>query len=48
VCSSDLPVVGSESSVNLGITIFLAHGVAIVFFFAVLRPKSIPELIKEK
>jgi len=42
------PVVGSESSVNLGITIFLAHGVAIVFFFAVLRPKSIPELIKEK
>jgi DHA1 family bicyclomycin/chloramphenicol resistance-like MFS transporter len=41
------PVVGSESSVNLGITIFLAHVVAIVFFFAVLRPKSIPELIKE-
>ena len=42
------PIVGSESSVNLGITIFLAHVVAIVFFFAVLRPKSIPELIKEK
>jgi DHA1 family bicyclomycin/chloramphenicol resistance-like MFS transporter len=41
------PVVGSESSVNLGITIFLAHVVAIVFFFVVLRPKSIPELIKE-
>jgi MFS transporter, DHA1 family, multidrug resistance protein len=41
------PIVGSESSVNLGITIFLAHVVAIVFFFVVLRPKSIPELIKE-
>ena len=41
------PLVGSESSVNLGITIFIAHLVAIVFFFAVLRPKSIPDLIKE-
>jgi DHA1 family bicyclomycin/chloramphenicol resistance-like MFS transporter len=41
------PLVGSESSANLGITILLAHVIALVFFFVVLRPKSIPELIKE-
>lgn len=41
------PLVGSESSANLGITIVIAHLIAIFFFFAVLRPKSIPELIKE-
>jgi DHA1 family bicyclomycin/chloramphenicol resistance-like MFS transporter len=41
------PLVGSESSVNLGITILIANLVAIVFFFTVLRPKSVPDLIKE-
>lgn len=41
------PLVGSENSANLGLTILLAHLVAIVVFFAVLRPNSVPELIKE-
>ena len=42
------PLVGSESSANMGIAIILSHLVALVLFFAVLRPKSIPELIKEQ
>lgn len=41
------PLVGSDSSTNLGIMIVLAHLVAMVFFFFVLRPKSVPELVKE-
>ena len=41
------PLVGNESSANLGITIFITHVIAIVIFFAVLRPNTVPELIRE-
>jgi MFS transporter, DHA1 family, multidrug resistance protein len=42
------PLVGNESSANLGIAIFIANVLAIVVFFTVLRPNSVPELIKEQ
>ena len=41
------PLVGSASSANLGLAIAITHVIAIVVFFVVLRPKSVPELIKE-
>jgi MFS transporter, DHA1 family, multidrug resistance protein len=42
------PLVGSASSANLGLTIVITHLVAIAVFFLVLRPNSVPELIKEQ
>jgi MFS transporter, DHA1 family, multidrug resistance protein len=41
------PLIGSENSANLGLMVMGAHLLAILFFFTVLRPRSVPELIKE-
>ena len=42
------PLVGSATSANLGAIIILAHLLAIAFFFLVLRPKSVPALVKDR
>lgn len=41
------PLVGNASSANLGLTIMITHLMAILLFFVVLRPNSVPELVKE-
>jgi len=41
------PIVGSENTGGLGIAIMLSHVAAIVIFFLVVRPKSVPALIKD-
>jgi MFS transporter, DHA1 family, multidrug resistance protein len=41
------PLVGSSSTANLGYAIILAHLVAIAAFFLVVRPKTVPDLVKE-
>ena len=41
------PIIGSQTTTGLGITVLLAHLLAIVVFFVVVRPNSVPELVKE-
>lgn len=41
------PIVGSASSVNLGIAVIVAHLLAVVVFFAIVRPRSVPALVNE-
>ena len=41
------PLIGTTTTLGLGITIMLTHVVAIAVFFFVVRPSSVPELIKE-
>ncbi len=41
------PIVGSENTGGLGIAIMLSHLAAIAIFFLVVRPKSVPALIKD-
>jgi MFS transporter, DHA1 family, multidrug resistance protein len=41
------PLIGSENTINLGLAIALTHLLAIVAFFTVLRPRSVPDLVKE-
>jgi DHA1 family bicyclomycin/chloramphenicol resistance-like MFS transporter len=41
------PIFGSETTEGLGIAIFITHLVAIAIFFLVVRPKSVPALIRE-
>lgn len=41
------PIIGSQTTTGLGITVLLAHLLAIVVFFVVVRPTSVPELVKE-
>jgi DHA1 family bicyclomycin/chloramphenicol resistance-like MFS transporter len=42
------PLIGSETTTGLGITILIAHMIAIAVFFLVVRPRSVPDLVKEK
>jgi MFS transporter, DHA1 family, multidrug resistance protein len=41
------PLVGSVSTVNLGGMVVFAHLVAIAVFFLVVRPKTVPDLVRE-
>lgn len=41
------PLVGSENTVNLGLTVAICHVLAIAFFFFILRPNSVPDLVKD-
>jgi MFS transporter, DHA1 family, multidrug resistance protein len=41
------PLIGSETTTGLGITVLITHLVAIAVFFFVVRPGSAPELVKE-
>jgi DHA1 family bicyclomycin/chloramphenicol resistance-like MFS transporter len=41
------PIIGSVTTTGLGITVVLAHTAAIAVFFFVVRPGSVPELVKE-
>ena len=41
------PFVGSQSTANLGVAIVLAHLLAITAFFLVVRPKTVPDLVRE-
>ncbi len=41
------PIIGSATTTGLGITVMLTHLGAIAVFFLVVRPGSVPELIKE-
>jgi DHA1 family bicyclomycin/chloramphenicol resistance-like MFS transporter len=41
------PIIGSANTGGLGIAIMLSHLAAIAIFFLVVRPKSVPALIKD-
>jgi DHA1 family bicyclomycin/chloramphenicol resistance-like MFS transporter len=41
------PIIGSVSTAGLGVTIMVSHLIAIAIFFIVVRPKSVPALIKD-
>ena len=41
------PIIGSATTEGLGIAIMLSHLAAIAIFFLVVRPKSVPALIKD-
>jgi Mg2+/Co2+ transporter CorB len=41
------PILGSATTEGLGIAIALSHLAAIAIFFLVVRPKSVPALIKD-
>jgi MFS transporter, DHA1 family, multidrug resistance protein len=41
------PIIGSETTNGLGLTILLTHIAAIAVFFFVVRPGSVPDLVKE-
>ena len=41
------PIIGSANTINLGIAVFLAHAIAIALFFIIVRPKSVPALVKD-
>ena len=41
------PLIGSETTQGLGISILLSHLAAIAIFFFVVRPRSVPALIKD-
>jgi MFS transporter, DHA1 family, multidrug resistance protein len=41
------PLIGSETTTGLGLTVMLTHLAAIAVFFFVVRPGSVPELVKE-
>jgi hypothetical protein len=41
------PLIGSANTGGLGIAIMLSHLAAIAVFFLVVRPKSVPALIKD-
>jgi DHA1 family bicyclomycin/chloramphenicol resistance-like MFS transporter len=41
------PIIGSSSTEGLGLAIMLSHLAAIAIFFLVVRPKSVPALIKD-
>jgi DHA1 family bicyclomycin/chloramphenicol resistance-like MFS transporter len=41
------PIIGSETTGGLGLAILFSHLAAIVIFFLVVRPKSVPALIKD-
>ena len=41
------PIFGSATTEGLGIAIFITHLVAIAIFFLIVRPKSVPALIRE-
>jgi DHA1 family bicyclomycin/chloramphenicol resistance-like MFS transporter len=41
------PLIGSETTTGLGITVAISHLAAIAFFFFVVRPSSVPALVKE-
>jgi DHA1 family bicyclomycin/chloramphenicol resistance-like MFS transporter len=40
------PIIGSEKTGGLGLTILISHLVAIAIFFLVVRPRTVPALIK--
>jgi DHA1 family bicyclomycin/chloramphenicol resistance-like MFS transporter len=41
------PIIGSSTTEGLGLSIMLSHLAAIAIFFLVVRPKSVPALIKD-
>ena len=41
------PIVGSASSFNLGITVLITHLLAILVFFVIVRPRTVPALVQE-
>jgi DHA1 family bicyclomycin/chloramphenicol resistance-like MFS transporter len=41
------PIIGSATTEGLGLSIMLSHLAAIAIFFLVVRPKSVPALIKD-
>jgi DHA1 family bicyclomycin/chloramphenicol resistance-like MFS transporter len=41
------PIIGSETTAGLGIAIMLSHLAAIAIFFLIVRPKSVPALIRD-
>ena len=41
------PLIGSATTTGLGISVVLTHTAAIAVFFLVVRPGSVPELVKE-
>jgi len=41
------PLIGTQTAAGLGATIMVAHLLAIAVFFLVVRPKSVPALVKE-
>lgn len=41
------PIIGSQNTGGLGVAIMLSHLAAIAVFFLVVRPKSVPALIKD-
>lgn len=41
------PLVGSESSLNLGLAVIICHLIAISAYFFVLQPSKVPALIRE-
>lgn len=42
------PIIGSATTTGLGLTILITHLLAIAVFFIVVRPGSVPELVKEQ
>jgi len=42
------PLIGSATTTGLGLTILIAHMAAIAVFFLVVRPRSVPDLVKEQ
>lgn len=47
ICAPLYPIIGSVTTEGLGVTVALAHFAGIVIFFFVVRPNSVPELVKE-
>jgi hypothetical protein len=41
------PLIGSVTTTGLGISVVLSHLVAIGIFFFVVRPSSVPAMVKE-
>jgi DHA1 family bicyclomycin/chloramphenicol resistance-like MFS transporter len=41
------PIIGSETTEGLGLVVLVTHLAAIAIFFLVVRPKSVPALIKD-
>jgi MFS transporter, DHA1 family, multidrug resistance protein len=41
------PLVGSETTLGIGVAVIIAHLAAIAVFFTVVRPKTVPDLVKE-
>ena len=41
------PIIGSETTAGLGVAIMVSHLAAIAVFFLVVRPRSVPALIKD-